>query len=81
MIRGGLMLVLWGKRKKLAKVTRIEDGAVYQIEMPPDSGIFYMPLVVDGKNVEEYTEVSDDSDRRKAEESQGKYSQIAIEST
>jgi hypothetical protein len=73
------MLVLWGKKKKLAKVTRIENGAVYQLEMPPDSGIFYMPLVVDGKNVEEYTEVSDD--RRKAEESQGKYSQIAIEST
>jgi hypothetical protein len=73
------MLVLWGKRKKFAKVTRIENGIVYQLEMPPDSGIFYMPLVTDGKNVEEYTEVDDD--RRKAEESQGEYSQIAIEFT
>ena len=54
------MLVLWGRRKKLAKVTRIEDGAVYQIEMPPNSGMFYIPLVVDGKNVEQYLEVSDD---------------------
>ena len=74
------MLVLWGKKKKLAKVTRIENGVVYQLEMPPDSGIFYMPLVIDGKNKDEYTEVSDD-DRRKIEEPQGEYCQIAIEST
>ena len=73
------MHVLWGKKKKLAKVTRIENGAVYQLEMPPNSGIFYIPLVTDGKNVEEYTEVSDD--RRKVEESQREYSQIAIEFT
>ena len=73
------MLVLWGKKKKFAKVTRIEDGAVRQIEMPPASGIFYIPLVTDGKNVEEYTEVSDD--RGKVEGSQGEYSQITIEST
>ena len=72
------MFVLWGKKKKLAKVTRIENGAVYQLEMPPDSGNLHIPLVVDGRNVEEYTEVSDD-DRRKIEEPQGKYSQIAIE--
>lgn len=53
------MLVLWGRRKKLAKVTNIENGTIYQIEMPPDSGNLHIPLVVDGKNLEEYTEVKE----------------------
>ena len=51
------MLVLWGKKKKLAKVTLFEAKTIYQIEMPPDSGIFYMPLVIDGKNKDEYIKV------------------------
>ena len=51
------MFVLWGKKKKLAKVTLFEAKIIYQIEMPPMSGIFYMPLVVDGKNKDEYIKV------------------------
>ena len=60
---GKRMFVLWGERKKLARVTRIENGVVYQLEMPPDSGNLHIPLVVDGKNKDEYTEVSDDNRR------------------
>ena len=49
-----LMLALQGKRKKLVKVHRSENSVVYLIEEPPDSGMFYLPLVQDGKNVEEF---------------------------
>ncbi len=48
------MLALWGKRKKLVKIHRMENGIAYLIEEPPGSGSFYLPLVKDGENVEEF---------------------------
>lgn len=48
------MLALQGKRKKLVKICRIENGVVYLTEEPPGSGKYYLPLVQDGRNVEEF---------------------------
>lgn len=49
-----MTLALYGKRKKLVKIHRIENGVVYLTEEPLGSGMFYLPLVEDGKNVEEF---------------------------
>jgi hypothetical protein len=32
----------------------MENGVVYLTEEPPGSGMFYLPLVENGKNVEEF---------------------------
>ncbi|MFA7186519.1 MAG: hypothetical protein WC082_16580 [Victivallales bacterium] len=48
------MLAYQGKHKKLVKVHRMENGVVYLTEEPPGSGMFYLPLVENGKNVEEF---------------------------
>jgi len=48
------MLALQGKRKKLVKICRIENGVVYLTEEPPGSRKCYLPLVQDGQNVEEF---------------------------
>ena len=52
------MLILFGKRKKLAKVTSwaFQNIAIAQMEMPPGSGMIYMPLIENGRNVEEWKE-------------------------
>lgn len=54
------MLALRGKRKKLVRIVRIENGIVYLTEEPPDSGIYRLPLVIDGKNVEEFKIVEEE---------------------
>lgn len=51
---GRHMLALRGKRKKLVKILRMENGVVYLTEEPLGSGIKRLPLVMDGKNVEEF---------------------------
>ena len=48
------MLARWGKKKALVKIHRMENGVVYLTEEPPGSGMFYLPLVENGKNVEEF---------------------------
>jgi len=48
------MLAHWGKGKTLVRIYNMENGIVYCIESPPDSGRYYLPLVEDGRNVEEY---------------------------
>lgn len=48
------MLALQGKRKKLVKVHRMENGVVIMTEQPPDSGMYYLPLIQDGVNVETF---------------------------
>lgn len=48
------MIALRGKRKKPVKICRMENNVVYLTEEPPGSGSFYLPLVEDGKNVEEF---------------------------
>jgi hypothetical protein len=48
------VLALRGKRKKLVRIARMENGVVYLTEEPPGSGTYYLPLVENGKNVEEF---------------------------
>ena len=48
------MLALQGKRKKLVKIHRMERGIVFLTEIPPESGMFYLPLVQDGANVDTF---------------------------
>ena len=41
-------------RRLFVKICRMENNVVYLTEEPPGSGSFYLPLVEDGKNVEEF---------------------------
>ena len=48
------MLALQGKRKKLVKIHRSENGVVILTEQPPDSGNYFLPLIENGVNVEQF---------------------------
>ena len=49
------LLALKGKRKEWVRIKRItETGAVAQYEPYDEPGNKYMPLIIDGKNVEEF---------------------------
>lgn len=47
-------VILWGRKKQRARVTKTDGVRIYQMEMPPGSGMIYMPLVHEGKNAEEW---------------------------
>lgn len=48
------MLAYYGKSKRLIRVLTItESGAIAQYEVVGEEGIVYMPLIENGKNVEE----------------------------
>ncbi len=55
MIKTGT-IILWGERRKRAKVISLYKKAVARIEMPPESGRIYAPLIEDGLNVESWAE-------------------------
>lgn len=46
------MLALQGKRKRLVKIHRMEANVVILTEQPPGSGMYYLPLIENGANVE-----------------------------
>ena len=49
------ILAYMGKRKKLVRILSMtESGAVAQYESVDEPGNIYMPLIVDGKNVEQF---------------------------
>lgn len=49
------MLAYWGKKRKLVKIQRIENGVVYAYSIVGESeGSWYFPLVENGKNVEKF---------------------------
>lgn len=49
------LLAYKGKRKELIRVLAItESGAIAQYETMDKVGKIYMPLIVDGENVEEF---------------------------
>lgn len=49
------LLAYKGKRKELIRVLAMtESGAVAQYETMDKTGDIYMPLIVDGENVEEF---------------------------
>jgi len=56
----GEVIALRGKHKKPVKIHRMENGAIYLIEEPPGSGMYYLPLVKNGKNVDVFEIVRDE---------------------
>ena len=44
----------WDDDCQPVKICRMENNVVYLTEEPPGSGSFYLPLLEDGKNVEEF---------------------------
>ncbi|CAK7083124.1 hypothetical protein [Tissierella sp.] len=53
--RDKTLLAHMGKKKTLVRILSMTDtGAVTQYELVDEPGNKYMPLIVDGKNVEEF---------------------------
>jgi len=53
--RDKTLLAYMGKRKKLVRVlSTTETGAIAQYEFIDEPGVIYMPLIVNGKNVEKF---------------------------
>jgi hypothetical protein len=53
--RRNIVLAYWGRKKKLVRILSIRDETVYSYYgTGEDSGKLFLPLVVDGKNVEEF---------------------------
>ncbi|AKN32412.1 hypothetical protein Ccar_16715 [Clostridium carboxidivorans P7] len=49
------MLAYWGKKRKLVNILRFsETGAVELYELEKEPGNMFIPLIVDGKNVEPF---------------------------
>ena len=42
------------KRKQIVNVEREENGAIIAYSLPNEPGIWYFPLIKNGKNVEPY---------------------------
>ncbi len=55
MIKTGA-IILWGERRKRAKVISVYKKAIAQMEMPPESGRIHAPLIEGGLNVEPWAE-------------------------
>ena len=57
------MLAIQGKRKTLVKIHRMENGVVCLTEIPPDSGNYFLPLIENGGNVEQFEVLEQEQQR------------------
>ncbi|WMM26689.1 hypothetical protein RBU61_08420 [Tissierella sp. MB52-C2] len=53
--RDKTLLAHMGKKKELVRILSItETGAVAHYELVDEPGVVYMPLIVNGRNIEEF---------------------------